>query len=273
MTQIMSKKFSVIDICRVLKLARSSFYYHAKKKFIDIDFEQAVIKAFKQSRNCYGTRKLKIVLAKQGFKASRKKISEVMSKYNLISKYTKKQYRQKCSSSLSEQLNLLGGNFNDKTKNEVLVSDVTYVRITDKFYYLCVIIDLYSRKILGFSIGNQHNADLVKRAFKSMTIDLHQVSIFHSDHGSEYVNKSIASILNSYEIIHSLSRRGNPYDNAVSESTYNIIKTEFVKCYKFLSVELFEIEWFDYLNWYNNHRIHGSIGYITPGERYDIFLV
>jgi transposase InsO family protein len=272
MTQIITEKYSVRDVCRALKLPRSTFYYKNKIKFVDIVFERAVIKAFTKSRSCYGTRKIKATLVKDGFKTSRKKICLVMRKYNLVSKYTKKQYRSKNQSDTSDKQNLLDRNFNDKNKNEVLVSDVTYVKIGDRFYYLCVIIDLFSRMILGYSIGNRHNADLVKRAFKTIKIDLHTVRIFHTDRGSEYNNNVIDTILAKYSIVHSFSSPGNPYDNAVVESTYNIIKTEFIKQYKFKNLELFEIECFDYIHWYNNHRIHGSIGYITPQEKYNVFL-
>jgi transposase InsO family protein len=272
MTHILSKKFNIRDICRVLRLARSSFYYRVKAKPIDVNLEQTVIKLFKNSRYSYGTRKLKMSLSRLGFKTSRTKISAIMKKYNLVSKYTKKRYKLNNASSSMDGSNLLNRQFNEYKRNEVLVSDVTYVRVSNKFNYLCVIIDLFSRKIVGSSIGAQHNAELVIRAFQSMKINLNLVKIFHSDRGSEFNNIEIDRLLKKNEIARSLSKRGNPIDNAVVESTYNIIKTELIKQFKFDNLEKFELKWFDYLNWYNNHRIHGSIGYKTPNEKYDSFL-
>jgi putative transposase len=100
-----------------------------------------------------------------------------------------------------------------------------------------------------------------------MKINFMLVKIFHSDRGSEFNNFEIDKLLTLHEITRSLSKCGNPIDNAVVESTYNIIKTELVKQNKFDSLENFELEWFDYLNWYNNHRIHGSIGYVAPRQK------
>ena len=103
-----------------------------------------------------------------------------------------------------------------------------------------------------------------QKAINSIKYDLKKISIFHTDRGSEFKNKLIEDILIKFDITRSLSNKGTPYDNAVAEATYKIFKTEFCFNRKFNSFEHLELELFDYVNWFNNFRIHGSLDYLTP---------
>ena len=132
--------------------------------------------------------------------------------------------------------------------------------------YICVLIDLFNREIIGYSVGKQKDAKLVKRAFAKVTGNLGEIQIFHTDRGNEFKNQIIEEILEGFEIERSLSRKGCPYDNAVAEATYKIIKTEFVDNQIFGSLDELEIKFADYVNWFNRHRIHSSLGYQTPSE-------
>jgi transposase InsO family protein len=117
------------------------------------------------------------------------------------------------------------------------------------------------RKILGRAVGNQKNAKLIEAAFYSVQDDLRKINLFHTDRGSEFKNKLIEDILSAFGINRSLSAKGTPHDNAVAESMYNVIKTEFTFNKEFADLDEFKLLWFDYVNWYNNIRIHGSLGY------------
>ena len=130
-------------------------------------------------------------------------------------------------------------------------------------------LDLCGRKILGSAVGGSRNAKLVETAFYTVEADLRKVDIFHTDRGSEFKNQLIEQILDAFGIKRSLSAKGTPYDNAVAESMYNIIKTEFVFGREYADVAEFKLFWFDYVNWYNNVRIHGSLGYLTPSQWHD----
>jgi putative transposase len=94
--------------------------------------------------------------------------------------------------------------------------------------------------------------------------DLRQIQFFHTDRGSEFKNQKIDDLLGTFEISRSLSTKGCPYDNAVAEATYKIMKTEFVSQINFQSLRHLELELSDYVNWFNKHRIHGTLGYMTP---------
>ena len=104
----------------------------------------------------------------------------------------------------------------------------------------------------------------VSRAFATVQGDLRQMQWFHTDRGSEFKNEKINELLKTFEIGRSLSMKGCPYDNAVAEATYKIMKTEFIHQMKFHSLYHLELELYDYVNWFNNHRIHGTLGYLTP---------
>ncbi len=99
-----------------------------------------------------------------------------------------------------------------------------------------------------------------------MKVNLQNINVFHSDRGMEFKNKTIEQLLETFGIKRSLRKKGTPYDNAVAEATYKIIKTEFAFNRRFNNIRELQLELFDYVNWYNNHRIHSSLGYMTPCE-------
>ena len=138
--------------------------------------------------------------------------------------------------------------------------------VQGKWNYICLIIDLFNREIIGYAVGKNKNAELVYKAFGTIKTNLNNINIFHTDRGNEFKNKIIDEVLKTFNIDRSLSKKGCPYDNAVAEATYKIIKTEFAFNRIFESFEELEIELFDYVNWYNNFRIHGSLDYLTPVE-------
>lgn len=257
-------------MCKVLKVPHSTYYYREKPAKADSKLENAVIREFGKSRNNYGTRKLKIVLNRQGFVVSRRRIGKIMKKYDLVSNYVlRRKKRKKSDVNNDEVANVVNREFAPKRKkHEVVVSDLTYVKIAGKWHYICLLLDLCGRMILGSAVGHQHNAKLVETAFYSIQTDLRNIKIFHTDRGSEFKNAVIEQILEAFEIERSLSPKGSPTDNAVAESMYNIVKTEFVFGQEFADLAEFKLHWFDFVNWYNHVRIHGSLGYLTPDEWY-----
>ena len=124
----------------------------------------------------------------------------------------------------------------------------------------------FNREIVGFSVGKKKTAELVYEAFLNSNINLMKVKIFHTDRGSEFNNKIIDNMLKAFNIERSLSHKGCPYDNAVAEATYKILKTEFALNRVFTDLYELRLALADYVNWYNNVRIHGSLGYLTPVE-------
>ena len=217
------------------------------------------------SRQNYGTRKIKVELKKRGLTVSRRRIGRIMHEQGLVSSYTVAQfkpYTKSCNE--SEQKNELNRKFSKEEEMTAIVSDLTYVRVDQKWQYVCVFIDLFNREIVGYSTGANKDALLVYRAFASINVDLRKVQLFHTDRGNEFKNKLIDDALKTFTIQRSLSMKGCPYDNAVAEATFKIIKTEFVKGRHFNSLEELTLELNDYVNWFNYIIIHGTLGYVSP---------
>ncbi|MEG2118211.1 MAG: IS3 family transposase [Clostridia bacterium] len=162
--------------------------------------------------------------------------------------------------------NIVDRKFAGRRPLEVVVSDLTYVKCAGKWHYICILLDLNGKKIIGSAVGRQKDAKLVRTAFYGVQDDLRRIEIFHTDRGSEFKNKIIDEIIEAFGIKRSLSRAGTPIDNSCAESIYNIIKTEFVYGEEFSDFDELQLKWFDYVNRYNNVRIHGSLGYMTPNE-------
>lgn len=220
---------------------------------------------FKESRNNYGSRKIKHVLAKQGYTVSRRRIRRIMQEQGLVSSYTKAKYRpgpKGCNEASTP--NLLDRQFNRKDALDVVVSDLTYVRIKETWCYVCLIIDLWNREIIGWSVGTHKDAKLVCNAIYRIPYRLDRLNIFHTDRGKEFDNQLITDVLAAFNITRSLSAKGCPYDNSVNEATNKILKTEFIYRYSFTSLDELEHSLADYIHWYNYERIHSSLNYQTP---------
>lgn len=251
---------------RILKISRSNYYYDIGRIgcINPSEYEEAVVQIFEESEGRYGARKIKNELFKKDIILSRRKIRRIMQKNALVSSYTILQYKPTKTSSNEQKVeNIVARDFNHRTVHEVVVSDLTYVNVAGKWHYICILIDLFNREIIGHSSGKNKNANLVKKAFYNVQIPLNQISLFHTDRGKEFDNKVIEDILGAFNIKRSLSRPGNPYDNAVAETTFKTFKTEFCRK-RFESQEQLESELFEYIHWYNTKRIHGSLGYLSP---------
>src|SRR5690625_560451 len=165
------------------------------------------------------------MLERQGRIVSRRRISRIMKEQGLVSKYTVAQYKpSKTACNESEVGNILNREFDQDQELKVIVSDLTYVRVQQKWHYICVLVDLYNREIIGQSAGPHKSAALVQRAFASVKYNLNRLELFHTDRGSEFKNQLIDQALETFGIERSLSEKGTPYDNAVAEATFKTIK-------------------------------------------------
>jgi len=157
--------------------------------------------------------------------------------------------------------NLIARQFKDRKKHEVLVNDTTYIDINKQWHYLCPVIDLSRRVIVGSSVSSKRDTSITVNSLYSVDFDLRKTKIFHTDRGSEFNNKSIDEILAGFDIQRSLSAKGSPIDNAVVESFFKTLKIEFINRNKFDSIESFRSGWERYVHWYNYKRWHSSLGY------------
>lgn len=252
-------------MCRMLHIPRSSYYYRAVEPVSETELEERVRTLFEETQSRYGARKLKQLLKSEGVTVSRRRIRRIMMKLNLVSVYQRTSFKPhskgKNEASIPNQLNR---QFDEHKPLSALVTDLTYVRIGNRWAYVCLILDLFNREIIGISVGWHKTAELVKQALQSIPYALTKVNFFHSDRGKEFDNSLIDELLDAFDIKRSLSQAGCPYDNAVAESTYRSFKLEFINQETFHSLEELNIKTKNYVHWWNYHRIHGSLNYQTP---------
>ena len=260
-------KYPISALCKILGVSRGSYYYKVKPLRDETLLEEAVQTAFEENRSLYGSRKLKKILDKKGIAVSRRKILGIMRHRGLESAYTRRKYKSRDKKvNTSAVPNSLDRRFNGHERLAVVVSDLSYVLVGQKWNYICVLLDLYNREIIGYSSGARKDAALVHAAFATVNANLARIRMFHTDRGSEFDNTLIDGILDTFNIKRSLSLKGCPYDNAVAEATFKLIKTEFINRRLFESPERLALELADYVHWFNNIRIHGSLGYTSPVE-------
>ena len=212
-------KYCISAQCKILGISRGSYYYEVKPPKDESHLEKAVKETFEENRGVYGSPKLKKALAKKKIIMSKRKICRIMDRFGLISAYTHKKHKKPIATQVNEAAtrNLLDRQFDNQAKLAVVVSDLTYVRVREKWHYICILLDLYNREIIGYSSGAHKNAELVRSAFAKVKVNLSEIQMFHTDRGSEFDNILIDELLYTFGINRSLSLKGCPYDNAVAE--------------------------------------------------------
>jgi putative transposase len=259
--------------CRVLKVSRSSYYDWAQhrsnaNKIEDEKLKKVIRAEFDNSRATYGTRRLKKALENQLLTASRRRIGRLMSELNLRCK-TKKKFKATTNSKHDLPLadNVLKREFDVKEPNRVYAGDITYIWTREGWLYLAVVIDLFSRQVVGWSMAERMQAKLVNDALMMAVWGRKPAKglIWHTDRGSQYASDSHRFLLLQHGIVQSMSRKGNCWDNAVSESFFHTLKTELVHHENYQSREEATKSVFEYINvFYNRQRLHSKNGYLSP---------
>jgi putative transposase len=270
----LSTTYEVERLCILFEFPRSSFYYQGKPRPRYSEHDDEVKRIFDANYGIYGARKIKIELKKLGRDVSRRKIVEIMAHIGLVCKYVRARKRKsKVGVNSIGYLNLVRRIFKNRKPFEVVAADVTYVYFGRRRYYLCIMIDIATRMIVGHSVDTEIGAKLVEAAISSMNIDLHKVQIFHTDRGSEFNNIHINKLMEKHSVLRSLSSVSAPIDNAVVESMNNVIKIEWKYGRQISNLTEFRASWAEYVDWYNNKRIHGSLCYKTPVEFLQSFAI
>jgi putative transposase len=258
-----------------LEVSRSGYYKWTKRKQSKRDkrrkkLERRIRRIFLESRRLYGSPKIHQVLQKQGTKVSEKTVARIMKELGLVSRTVKK-YKATTNSkhNLAVFENELNQRFQVLAPNKVWVSDITYVPTAEGWLYLASVMDLYSRKIVGFHMDERMTKELVIKALDRayMQQGKPQGILHHSDRGSQYASHNYKARLKEYNMKGSMSRKGNCYDNACIESFHSVIKKELIYLEKFETREQARKRIFEYITcFYNGKRIHSSIGYHTPNQ-------
>lgn len=248
-----------------MEIARSTYYYERKKLPDENELENKIKEIFYGNRRVYGSRKIQVALRGSDQQVSRRRICRIMQKHQLESAYSRSRYKVHNNRHTEAAIpNELNRRFANQEEYAAVVSDLTYVRVNYRWNYICILLDLFNREIIGFSAGPNKDAMLVYDAFASVQCNLGNIQMFHTDRGSEFNNGLIDNMLETFKIKRSLSMKGCPYDNAVAESTFKIFKAEFIYGRNFSNLTQLKLELADYVHWFNNFRIHSSLNYLSP---------
>ena len=268
--------FPIEKMCKVLEVG-SSGYYKWKNKSISNrthrknEINQKITSIYFASKQRYGSPRITIELNALGYIISRITVAKYMRELGLRSKLSKK-FKVTTDSKHNYLVveNVLDRKFIVANPSRVWVSDITYIQTKEGFLYLTTIIDLYDRKIIGWSLSNGMSTEETTLTAWKMAIknrNCEEGLIFHSDRGVQYASKKFANTIESYGVIRSMSRKGNCWDNAVAESFFKSLKTELIYGNKLITKQQMELEIFEYIEvWYNKKRRHVALNYKTIEE-------
>jgi putative transposase len=261
-------------MCKVLQVSRSGYYTWSKKK-PSIRYEENeklkddITRIFQNSGKRYGIRRITKELQHQEKHYNKKRIARLFKILGFIAKATPKKFkRSKTKKSQYHGItDLVKQDFSSPVMNRVWSSDITYLWTKQGWVYLAVVLDLYSRKIVGYAVSKNINATLVVTALKRALFyrRVNSETIFHSDRGSQFISNEVKTILEQHQIRQSMGEVGTCYDNAITESFFHTLKIEAIYGEHFDTAEELEQILFEYIEiFYNKQRMHSALGYVSP---------
>ena len=263
-------KYSISEMCRFFKVSRSGYYDFVKRIDIpekDLPLAEKIREYQEICGKTYGYRRVHIWLERNGIYHNPKTILRVMQKYSLLSVVRRKKYHN-CGNVLHKYPNLLNRDFHADKPNQKWVTDISYIKTMQGTLYLSIIRDLYDNSIVAYKTGTRQNINLVLSTIRAakkkekVTAELQ----LHSDQGFQYTSHSYFKLTQSYGITPSMSRKGNPYDNALAENFFSILKTECIYRTKLKTFEEARYLIDEYIYFYNNERIQLKTK-LTPLEK------
>lgn len=267
-------ELSIEAMSKIFEVSRSGFYdwqnrSPSARKLKDLELFEMIESLFYKFKRRYGSDRIYHELIDLGIRISRKRVARIMAENGLYSIFN---IRRKIKTTISNHdapisPNLLNRNFNVDTPNRVWVSDITYIPSAAGWLYLCQIKDLYSNKIVGWSLADHMKTDMVLDAL-NMAVELRKPKeglIFHSDRGVQYCSNLFREALEDFKFKSSMSRKGNCWDNAPAESFFATLKCELIHHVRLKNLDHAKEVIFEYIEFfYNRIRKHSSLGYQSP---------
>lgn len=268
-----SEKYSINLLCKTMKVAKGSYYNHVlRNKKENKQFEEkkreltpVIEKIFNDSKQIYGASKIHAILKDRGYIVGQNTVADIMHEngWFCIGHGAKKLYYM----NLERKEDLLKQQFTVTRPNEVWVSDITYFKYNNTVFYICVILDLFARKVISHRISLNNSTQLTKNTFMAAYNERQpQDLMFHSDQGCNYTSATFRMCLKDLNVKQSFSNPGNPFNNSVMESFFKSMKTEKLYRTDFRSEREFRIAVKDYANFYNEKRPHSVLRYRTPNR-------
>lgn len=263
-------------MCDILDVNRSCYYRwlgeesSSKRDLENRALSERIKMIFIEHKCRYGSRRIREALSTMGYEVSRRRVIKLMKSLQLCCK-TKRKFKQTTDSNhqLSIAPNLLQRDFSPAQPNQVYAGDITYIPTQEGWLYLAVVIDLFSRRIIGWAMDQRMEATLVNNAMTMALLKRKPAAglIWHTDRGSQYASNSHRQLLNMNGIRQSMSRKGNCWDNAVAESFFHTLKVELTHHEQFITREEARLKIFEYIEiYYNKLRIHSANDYLSPAD-------
>lgn len=270
----LKNKYGVHTLCDALDVARGTYYNHILRNKRDNvwhrkreeEYRVLIHDMFYEFDQIFGAKKIHAILRQRGHHVNKEYVARIMRDLGLSS--IRNQSKSTYEFLSKKPRNIVQQQFNVSSPNFIWVSDVTCFKYNGHWMYICAIIDLYSRMVVGCHIGKRNSAQLLGNTLRKAYEERNPPPdlIFHSDRGTQYRSQSFCSKLKAYGMVQSLSRAGNPLDNAVIESFFSSLKREELYRREYTSEQAFREGVTQYINFYNNARPHGSMGYKTPAQ-------
>ena len=269
------EQYSISEMCRFFEVSRSGYYDYINRidtPAWDLPLAEKIRECQEKCGKTYGYRRVHIWLERNGIHRNPKTVLRVMQKYGLLSVIRRKKYHQ-YGEYLHRYPNLLNRDFSATKPNQKWVTDISYIPTKQGFLYLSVIRDLYDNSIVAYKTGTQQNINLVLNTIRAakkkekVTAELQ----LHSDQGFQYTSTAYFKLTQSYGITPSMSRRGNPYDNALAENFFSILKTECIHRVKLQTFSEARRLIDEYIHFYNHQRIQLKTK-LTPLEKRSQFV-
>lgn len=262
-------KYGISEMCRFFDVSRSGYYDYVKRMDIpakDLPLAEKIKECQEKCKRTYGYRCVHIWLDRQGIHRNPKTILRIMQKYNLLSVIRRHRF-YKYGEHLHKYNNLWNQNFKADRPNQKWATDISYIHTKQGILYLSIIRDLYDNSIVAYKTARQQTVNLVLDTIKAakrkekVTAELQ----LHSDQGFQYTSQAYFKLTQSYNITPSMSSKGNPYDNAMAENFFSILKTECIHRTKLKTYEEARLLIGEYIRFYNNERIQTKTK-LTPME-------
>jgi transposase InsO family protein len=268
----MRNQFPIKKMAKILSISRGGYYAYAKRPPSARGEENKKLlmeigKAYEENRGLYGSPRIHAALKRKGMVCSRKRVARLM-KLNSIKAVTKKRRSGRKHLERVVAPNILEQDFFAGAPNEKWVSDISYIKTEEGWLYLAVILDLFSRKVVSFSIDTHMRAELVESALQKALLRRSPLGdlVCHSDRGSQYTGGSFKELCERSGVRQSMNS-GSCYDNAAVESFFHSLKTELVYLRRFNTKEEARRAIFEYIeSFYNRKRLHSTLGYMAPEE-------
>lgn len=263
------EKYSISEMCRIFGVSRSGYYSYVQRMDVpakDLPLAEKIRECQAECKQTYGYRRVHIWLERHKIYCNPKTVLRVMNKYGLLSVVRRRRY-VRYGEALHRYPNLLNRNFVAERPNQKWVTDISYIRTGQGFLYLSVIRDLYDNSIVAYKTSTQQTIHLVLSTLgaakkkEKVTAELQ----LHSDQGFQYTSQAYFKLTQAYGITPSMSRRGNPYDNALAENFFSILKTECIHRTKISSFAEANRLIDEYIYFYNHQRIQTKTK-LTPLE-------